>query len=178
MKKMNLSLAAAAFAFLAATGVWAAWAATPACADWYGPGDGPGYGYGPPPQAYDGGWGHEGYRHHEMGPCGSRGAYMVERMDRFVRRDLDLNDTQQAAWKDVVDTADAARDQVKDACGDKDDWKGTAPERLARMETMMQAGLTAVHEVRPKFEAFYDTLTDRQKQRLDDLTVAHHGHRR
>lgn len=178
--KKNLPLAAAVLAFVAVTGAWAAWAVSPACADWYGPGPGPGYsyGYGPPPQAFEGGWGHDGYRHHGMGPCGVRGAYMIERMDRFVRGDLELNDAQEAAWKNVVDTAEAARAKVKETCGDRDDWKGTAPERLARAEAMMQAGLQAVKEVRPKFDAFYDTLSDRQKQRLDDLTVARHGHRR
>jgi hypothetical protein len=177
----NLPLAAATIFFVVAAGFWAIDAATPARADWYGPGPGYGYNDGPPPHGeyYGGGWGHhEGFRHHEMGPCGARGAYMIERMDRFVSRDLELNGTQEAAWKDVVDTADAARVKAKEACADQDDWKGTAPERLARAEAMMQAGLDAVHEVRPKFDAFYDTLTDRQKQRLDDMTVARHGHRR
>jgi len=169
--KRHTPLALAAFVFLASTGALAAWAATPACADWYGPGP-----YGPPPgvwsQGYDAPYGHgHGF---DGGPCG-RGAYLVERMDHFMGRYLDLTEAQEAAWKDVVKTADAARDKVEDACGDRDDWKGTASERLARMEAMMTAGAEALHDVRPKFDAFYATLTDRQKQQLDDVMVHRHG---
>jgi hypothetical protein len=176
--KRHAPLALAAFVFLASTGALAAWAATPACADWYGPGP-----YGPPPGAWSYGYdsphgygGHGGYGHagFDGPPCG-RGAYLVERMDRFMGRYLDLTEDQEAAWKAVVQTADAARDKVEDACGDRDDWKGTAPERLARMEAMMSAGAEALHDVRPKFDAFYATLTDRQKQQLDDVMVHRHG---
>ena len=44
-----------------------------------------------------------------------------------------------------------------------------ALERLAGLETMLSAGLEAVREVRPNFDAFYATLNDKQKTALDRL---------
>jgi len=171
--KKNALLIAAALVWLAGLGFLAVGPAQPAAADWYGPG--PGYeGYGPPPD----GWGHErhGHGYGHDGPCGGRATYMIERMDRFMGHAMDFNDKQEAAWKDVVKTADTAREKVQETCKDRDAFTGTAPERLARVETMMSAGLEAVKEVRPKFDTFYATLTDRQKQRLDDMMDhRHHG---
>ena len=45
------------------------------------------------------------------------------------------------------------------------------------METMLSAGLDAVREVRPKFDAFYATLNDKQKRAIERLMEGH-GHQR
>jgi len=136
-------------------------------------GSGPGYGHGGPgPEMF----GH-GMRHHGgFGPPCGRIGFAAEHLERIVGV-MDLNEAQQAAWKDLSAATKTATDRLDEACKDRDDWGGTSPERLARMETMMSAGLDAVREVRPRFEAFYDTLSDTQKEALDDLMVhRRHGH--
>jgi hypothetical protein len=43
------------------------------------------------------------------------------------------------------------------------------------MQTRMEAMLEAIKTARPAFEAFYGTLTDEQKQRLDAIGPRHWG---
>ena len=45
----------------------------------------------------------------------------------------------------------------------------TAPARMAAMEERLDAMLQAVKTIRPPLEAFYATLSDEQKARLDGL---------
>ena len=45
----------------------------------------------------------------------------------------------------------------------------TAPERLARFETLATTGLDILQRISPAFERFYATLSDKQKKALDDL---------
>jgi hypothetical protein len=176
----NVFLIGATTAWLAVVGLWALDTVTPAQADWYGnaPYAAP-QGYGGPPPGGFGGHGFHGGRHHGgmNALCGGGSAYMIDRVDGFVRRHLDLDPNQKAAWDGVVDSADDARRKLRDACADRDDWSGTTPERLARMETLMAAGLDAVREVRPRFDAFYATLSDDQKATLDDAGPRHRHHR-
>jgi hypothetical protein len=176
--KKNVFLIGATTVWLAVVGLWALDTVTPAQADWYGsaPYSEPrGYG-GPPP----GGFGFHGGHHRGGGMhalCGGGSTYMIDRIDGYVRRHLDLDANQKASWDEVLDTADDARRKLRDACADRDDWSGSAPERLAQMETLMAAGLDAVREVRPRFDAFYATLSDDQKATLDDAGPRHRHHR-
>lgn len=120
------------------------------------------------------GYGHAMRDHGDYGqPCGRIGL-MTDRLDRIVGI-MGLDETQQATWDDLADTAKSAATKVSDACGARDDRDATAPERMARMEDIMAASLEGVRAVRPKFEAFYAGLSTRQQQALDDL-MSHRGH--
>jgi hypothetical protein len=136
-------------------------------------GYGRGMGYGPPPQAY-GFHGHHRYGH--GGPCGARAAGMIKHLDGVVPDLMNLDTGQQKAWDDLMASADAARDKVKDACGERPGRDATAPERMAHMEAVLTAGLEGVREVRPRFDAFYAGLSERQREGLDELL--RHGGRR
>jgi hypothetical protein len=131
-----------------------------------------------PAQANDHGYGHGrtmGYGfhgHHRYGhggPCSDRAAGMLKRLDGVVPDLMDLSPSQQKSWEDLMASADAARAKVKEACGDPRRTVATAPERLARVETIMTAALDGVHEVRPKLDAFYAGLSERQRKGLDEL---------
>lgn len=145
---------------------------TPARADDYGYGYGHGWGMrgdGPPPGfAFH-------HRHGRDGLCDVRAAGMLRRLDGVVPDLMDLSPSQQKSWEDLMASADTARAKVRAACGDRERADATAPERLARVETIMTAALDGVHEVRPKLDAFYAGLSERQRKGLDEL-LDHRGH--
>lgn len=165
-----LSIAALSGAALLAAGVLALGPPdTPARAGDMGYGRGV-HGYGPP----------QGYAHHDRhghdGICGGRAAGMLKHLDGVVPDLMNLDAGRQKAWDELLASADSARAKVKDVCADRPDRDATAPERLAHMEAVMAAGLDGVREVRPRFEAFYAGLSERQRQGLDEL-MSHRGRR-
>jgi hypothetical protein len=78
---------------------------------------------------------------------------------------MKLTDAQQAALKELRAASSKAAEGLAAAC--PAEWPRTAAERLARMETRMEAMLQAVKTVRPAFESFYGALDNEQKARLD-----------
>jgi len=165
--KTRTKVLSATAAGLMAWGAFALIPAAPAGANPFG-----GYGHGDGHE-YSRGW-HHGDRHGPGAMCGRSGR-MVERMERLVGI-MGLTDAQQAAWRDLSTTARTAADRLEATCKqakDDGDAKATAPERLARMEAMTAAGLDALREVRPRFDAFYATLSDAQKQALDEMGPRH-----
>jgi LTXXQ motif family protein len=134
--------------------------------------DDPGYGWGMHGDGH-GDYGWHGHRGHD-GDCGERTAGFLQHLDGVVPDLMNLNPDQQKAWNDLLASAETARTQVKDACAAKTDRDATAPERLARMESVMAARLDGLRAVRPKFDAFYASLSDRQREGIDDL-LSHRG---
>ncbi len=86
-----------------------------------------------------------------------------------------FNTAQTRAWEALKDSIRKASGDVGAACSDlkATDGPATAPERLARMERMMATGLAVVQGVRPKFDAFYNTLDEKQKAAIDRMTSRH-----
>lgn len=145
---------------------------TPARANDNGYGYGHGWGMrgdGPPPPPPGFAFHHRGGRYSHDGLCGARATGMLRRLDGVVPDLMDLSPSQQKSWEDLMASADAARAKVKAACGDRQRTVATAPERLARVETIMTAALDGVHEVRPRLDAFYAGLSERQRKGLDEL---------
>lgn len=137
-----------------------------------GPGSGPGPGAGPGPGS---GWG-PGMM---MGPgmmgwggrrgmgwmCSPQGAGLAEwRMER-IETLVKPTEAQRKALDDLRAASTKAADSIKAAC--PNEWPSSAPARLELMEKRMEAMLTAVKTVRPAFDAFYATLNDEQKARLN-----------
>jgi LTXXQ motif family protein len=134
--------------------------------------DDPGYGWGmhgDGPRDYAG----HGWRGHDLG-CGERTAGFVKHLDRTVPDLMDFNPTQQIAWNGLMNAADDAGAKLKTACGDRPGRDATAPERMARMESVLAARLDGLREVRPKFDAFYASLSDRQREGIDRI-LSHRG---
>jgi hypothetical protein len=136
-----------------------------------GPGAGPGPGYGP-----RGGWG-PGMM---MGPgmmgwgggmggmgaiCDPRGAGLAEwRMER-IERLITPNEAQRAALDNLRIASTKAAEIVAAAC--PREFPESATARLELMEKRLDAMQQAIKTVRPAFDAFYATLNDEQKARVN-----------
>lgn len=133
--------------------------------------DDPGHGWGMHGDGPDGyGW----HGHRGPGGCGERGAGMLGHLDGVLPDLMDLSPSQRKSWDDLRASAESARAKVRDACAAGADRHATAPERLTRMETVMAARLDGLREVRPRFDAFYNGLSERQRAGIDEL-LEHRG---
>ena len=107
--------------------------------------------------------------------CEDRQAFSAARL-AFVEVKLNLADAQKplfAKWRQAV--LDNAAKQ-KTAClaqAPKTDAVPTVIEREAHEEAMLQARLQTLQSTRPALQAFYDSLTDAQKETFNHLH--HHG---
>jgi len=151
MKK--LALVAAALACAATLSVSSA----PAQPMMGGPGWGPGMMMGP--GMMGGGRGGMGML------CDPRAAGLAEwRMER-IERIVQPTEAQRAALNDLKAASTKAAEQISAAC--PRDFPASATARMELMEKRMETMLAALKTVRPAFDAFYATLSDEQKARLD-----------
>lgn len=150
----------------------------PAASGPSGPGAGAGPGSGPGPRGH--GWG----RGMMMGPgmmgmggmggmCDPRGAGLAEwRMER-IERLVNPNDAQRAALDNLRNASTKAAEIVAAAC--PREFPASATGRLALMEKRLDAMQQAIRTVRPAFDAFYATLNDEQKARVNTSGPRHWG---
>ena len=130
-----------------------------------GPG-GPGYGWGPGMMMGPGmmGWGGRGGMGMGM-LCDPRGAGLAEwRMER-IERLVQPTEAQKAALAALRDASTKAAEQISAAC--PREFPASATARMDLMEKRMETMLAALKIVRPAFDAFYATLSDEQKAKLD-----------
>ncbi len=136
-------------------------AAAPALAQPMGPG-GPGYGpgmmMGPGMMG-----GRDGRGMAWM--CSPRGAGLAEWRKERIERLLKPTEAQRKALDDLQAASVKAAETVTAAC--PGEFPVSAPARLELMEKRMEAMLAAVKTVRPAFDAFYATLSEEQKARLN-----------
>ena len=105
--------------------------------------------------------------------CSGRREERLADMVGFVESFVDFTDEQQAAWNSLTVALDQGSDRIGAACGElrAEGRAETAPDKMARLETMLEAGLDAVRDVRPAFDSFYDTLDAEQKEAIDRLAM-------
>ena len=121
----------------------------------YGPGGGPrgGPGWGPGmmmgPGMMGGGFG------------GGAGLCDMERIERLIKP----TDAQRTALDALRAASTKAAETVSAAC--PKEFPAGASARMEAMEKRMESMLAAIKTVRPAFDAFYATLTDDQKKKLD-----------
>lgn len=106
-----------------------------------------------------------------MGPggfgfmCNPRAAGFAEwRMDR-IEAAVRPTEAQRTALNELRAASTKAAETIATTCSAELPSKAT--ERLKLMETRLEAMLQAVKIVRPAFDAFYDSLDDQQRARLD-----------
>jgi len=109
----------------------------------------------------------------------------TERRDRhiedglaFVEGFVNFTPEQTAAWTELTRTIRAGSATIGEKCDEleKTDTPVSAPDRLARFEGMATTGLAILRRIRPAFERFHATLSDKQRKALDDL-ISHRGRR-
>ena len=88
---------------------------------------------------------------------------------REMERKLDLTSDQRALLDDVRTAADKATAIFKASCPAGNAYPLTPPGRLRAMTARLQATLDAVRTVRPPLERFYNSLSDEQKERFNEL---------
>lgn len=113
----------------------------------------------------------EGRGHAGAGWCGADWAGL-EAWDGYVVRALSLTDEQGAAWTRLRAAIQSTRPTLEQACGDAP----ATGASMARAETMLAAGLDAVRQVRPAYEAFHAVLNDDQRRMLDEHRGRRHRH--
>ena len=126
---------------------------------------------------WHGGWSKDMGGRHLGRLCSERRDERIEGMVAMVESFSDFTPDQTEAWNKLTDALRTGSTSIADAC---EEFKNagrpnTAPEKLARIETMMATGLAVVRVVRPAFEEFYGELDDKQKEALDGLIS--HGRR-
>jgi len=106
--------------------------------------------------------------------CGDRGAEMLEIGFIHVQYSVKPTAAQQPLFDALKTSALADQKTFADACkGAMDQKTGDAaqkPSILDRLQTRVtieNAKVTALNDVLPKFKAFYDSLTDDQKAKLE-----------
>jgi hypothetical protein len=80
------------------------------------------------------------------------------------------NDKQQTLLDDLRKAAQEAASQFRDACPDSVPL--TPPGRLQAMTQRLQAGSDAISVIKPALDAFYNSLTDEQKARFNEVGPA------
>jgi hypothetical protein len=88
------------------------------------------------------------------------------RIDR-LEQSLKTTEAQREKFNELKVASNKAAEAMRVACPTT--TSATAPGRMGAMEKRLDAMLQAVKTIRPPLEAFYATLSDEQKARLDGL---------
>ena len=104
--------------------------------------------------------------------CGPAAAGFTERRFDRLERLIKPTDAQRGKFDEFKAASSKAAEIMKSACAT--DMPATMPGRMEAMEKHMDAMLQSVKTVRPALEAFYATLSDEQKARLDSNSGPRH----
>jgi hypothetical protein len=97
--------------------------------------------------------------------CNPRAAGLAEWRLARIEAAVHPTDSQRAALNELRSASTKAAEQIAAAC--KTPMPDKPTERLAAMESRLEAMLQAVKTVRPAFDGFYATLDEQQKARLN-----------
>lgn len=106
--------------------------------------------------------------------CRHRGAGRIENLTALVDSFAAFDGEQRGAWTRLKAAIGEGEGVLQDACETTGDETATVPARLARLETLLEAGARAVAVVRPVADAFYGTLDEDQRTALDKLAARRH----
>lgn len=97
--------------------------------------------------------------------CSPQGAGLAEWRIERIERLIKPTEAQRGALNDLRAASTKAAESITKAC--PDEFPASATARLELMEKRMEAMLAAIKTVRPAFDAFYATLSEEQKARLN-----------
>ncbi len=121
-----------------------------------------------------------GFKHARRGgPHGGQGFCHMTQGDHLqkgidvINAFVEFTPEQATAWTDLTEALETAKGQLAEHCGrgpmaDKDGERNPMTG-MARMEAQLEAQLEALRTVRPAMEAFWNTLSDDQRQALQQL---------
>ena len=116
----------------------------------------------------------EGKRHRggwRRGSCGSHAGARFERQINVIEGLMEFTPAQQTAWTDLKTAMKSGQETIKKSCeARKEEGKPkTAIERFDRFEDAMATRLSVMRSVKPAFEKFYGTLTEKQQKAVDQM---------
>lgn len=109
--------------------------------------------------------------------CSDRRDRTIETVTGFVEGFINFTPEQEKPWKDLTEAVGEGSALVSQTC-EKVTPKGSqlsAPENLARIETVLETGLSVVQKLRPAFANFYGSLSEKQQKALETLLAHRHG---
>jgi LTXXQ motif family protein len=86
-----------------------------------------------------------------------------------IERKVGLDREQRRLLGEMRDAAKRAATEFKRSCPSEDIFPLTPPGRLQAMAARLEATLVSVQAVHPALEKFYDSLSDEQKARFNDI---------
>jgi hypothetical protein len=101
--------------------------------------------------------------------CGEPGKGVTAWPIAEIEKKVDPNAEQKRLLGDVRDAAAKAADTFKASCPANLTFPRTPPGRLQAMMARLDATLEAVETVRPPLDAFYNSLSDEQKARFNEI---------
>jgi hypothetical protein len=122
---------------------------------------GPGAGWGPGMMMGPGWMGRGGFGRMCSPAAASYAEWRIKRLEQVVKP----TEAQRAKFDDLKAASTKAVELMRNAC--PTDFPATVVGRMETMEKRLDAMLQAVKTVRPALDAFYATLSDEQKTRLD-----------
>ena len=123
------------------------------------------------------GWrGHSRHRGMHMMCDGEVRTERLNSMIGLVESFASFTPPQKSAWADLTASLQDGNAKIGTACGKiaKTGEKRTLGARWTRMQTMLDTGSSLMRTIRPKFDAFYETLNDAQKKAIDNMAM-HRG---
>lgn len=86
-----------------------------------------------------------------------------------IEKKVGLNDEQKQLLADMRRDAQTAAGAFKASCPAENAFPMTPPGRLAAMTARLQSTLDAVDTVKPALDKFYNSLSDEQKERFNEI---------
>ena len=125
-------------------------------------------------------WGGHG-GHHRRGMamiCSDRRDQRIEHGLAFVEGFVNFTPEQTTSWGELTQAVRAGSATIGAKCEEMKaaDTPESAPDRLQHFESLATTGLAILQRIRPAFDRFYATLSDKQKKALDSL-ISHRGQR-
>ena len=110
--------------------------------------------------------------------CSDRRDQRIDHGIAFVEGFVNFTPDQTTTWSELTDAVRAGSATIGEKCEELEntDMPKSAPEHLQRFETMASIGLGILQRIRPVFDRFYATLSDKQKKAVNDL-ISHRGRR-
>lgn len=114
-----------------------------------------------------------------VGPMGRHAAMKFDPADRAERHlamlkyQINVTDAQEPLWQAYEQKMKAEAGQGRQAfLPQTGDEKLSAPERMAKMQSLMEERVTAMKSVHESFKRLYDSLTPEQKAKADQFAFS------
>lgn len=112
--------------------------------------------------------------------CSDRRDRSIEVAKGFVEGFVNFTPEQLGPWNKLTQAVNEGSATIGKACEKATpmDAALSAPEKMKRVEVLLETGLSVVQRVQPAFGEFYGALSDKQKQALENLMAHRRGSER